>query len=188
MAEDRAGKDRVYTKWKPPKNKLTQEIQRRKSGKRKSVVADTAVERERSTKVDTAMTAVSAGPGKSASQIYFYDWSDNYRRVIKELKAAEADRLRSESVSSLSSLDSCKCLVSSVSVPSCVLTASKVKMNRKFGVSKRPSVISGSEKVKSQEKSPPKKELQKSTPKIAKEYIDTRWPKVKIFYAMKSFI
>ena len=25
---------------------------------------------------------------------------------------------------------------------------------------------------------PPKKELQKSTPKIAKEYIDTRWPKV----------
>ena len=61
-------------------------------------------------------------------------------------------------------------------------------MNRKFGVSKRPSVISGSEKVKSQEKSPPKKELQKSTPKIAKEYIDTRWPKVKIFYAMKSFI
>ena len=25
------------------------------------------------------MTAVSAGPGKSASQIYFYDWSDNYR-------------------------------------------------------------------------------------------------------------
>ena len=112
VSEDKAGKDRVYTKWKPPKNKLTQEIQRRKSGKRKSVVADTAVERERSTKVDTAMTAVSAGPGKSASQIYFYDWSDNYRRVIKELKAAEADRLRSESVSSLSSLDSCKCLVS----------------------------------------------------------------------------
>ena len=33
--------------------------------------------------VDTAMTAVSAGPGKSASQIFFYDWSDNYRRVIK---------------------------------------------------------------------------------------------------------
>ena len=29
------------------------------------------------------MTAVSAGPGKSASQIFFYDWSDNYRRVIK---------------------------------------------------------------------------------------------------------
>ena len=25
---------------------------------------------------------------------------------------------------------------------------------------------------------PPKKELQKSTPKIAKEFIDTRWPKV----------
>ena len=27
------------------------------------------------------MTAVSAGPGKSASQIYFYDWSENYRKV-----------------------------------------------------------------------------------------------------------
>ena len=25
---------------------------------------------------------------------------------------------------------------------------------------------------------PAKKELQKSTPKIAKEYIDTKWPKV----------
>ena len=33
----------------------------------------------RQSKVDSAMTAVSAGPGKSASQIYFYDWSDNYR-------------------------------------------------------------------------------------------------------------
>ena len=70
----------------------------------------------RSSKVDTAMTAVSAGPGKSASQIYFYDWSDNYRRVIKELKAAEAQKVRSGSVSSLSvsnmsshsSLDSCE--------------------------------------------------------------------------------
>ena len=56
-----------------------------------------------------------------------------------------------------------------------------MKINRKFGVSKRPSVISGSEKVKPQEKiAAPKKELQKSTPKIAKEYIDTRWPKVNI--------
>ena len=60
------------------------------------------------------MTAVSAGPGKSASQIYFYDWSDNYRRVIKELKAAEAQKVRSGSVSSFSnisshsSLDSCE--------------------------------------------------------------------------------
>lgn len=106
VGEDRAGKDRTYTKWKPPKNKLTQEIQRRKSGKRKSVMADTAM--ERSSKVDTAMTAVRAGPGKSASQIYFYDWSDNYRRVIKELKAAEAQKIRTESVSSQSSVDSCK--------------------------------------------------------------------------------
>ena len=68
----------------------------------------------RANKVDTAMTAVSAGPGKSASQIYFYDWSDNYRRVIKELKAAEAQKVRSGSVSSFSnisshsSLDSCE--------------------------------------------------------------------------------
>ena len=68
----------------------------------------------RASKVDTAMTAVSAGPGKSASQIYFYDWSDNYRRVIKELKAAEAEKVRSGSVSSFSnisshsSLDSCE--------------------------------------------------------------------------------
>ena len=31
--------------------------------------------------MDSAMTAVSAGPGKSASQIYFYDWSENYRQV-----------------------------------------------------------------------------------------------------------
>ena len=46
VTEDKAGKDRVYTKWKPPKNKLTQEIQRKKSAKRKSVVAaDTTVER-----------------------------------------------------------------------------------------------------------------------------------------------
>lgn len=33
----------------------------------------------RQSKVDSAMTAVTAGPGKSASQIYFYDWSENYR-------------------------------------------------------------------------------------------------------------
>ena len=46
VTEDKAGKDRVYTKWKPPKNKLTQEIQRKKSAKRKSVpTADTTVER-----------------------------------------------------------------------------------------------------------------------------------------------
>ena len=32
------------------------------------------------------MTAVSAGPGKSASQIYFYDWSDNYRKVSLHIK------------------------------------------------------------------------------------------------------
>ena len=57
-----------------------------------------------------------------------------------------------------------------------------MKINRKLGVSKRPSVISGSDKTKPAEKpaAPVKKELQKSTPKIAKEYIDTRWPKVKV--------
>ena len=88
VVEDKTGKVRVYTKWKPPKNKLTQEIQRKKTGKRKSLVPETLQERRQS-KVDTAMTAVSAGPGKSASQIFFYDWSDNYRRVIKEMKAQE---------------------------------------------------------------------------------------------------
>lgn len=93
--EDKTGKDRVYTKWKPPRNKLTQEIQRKKGAKRKSVVSDSSVDRlkaarismislmldilRRQSKVDSAMTAVSAGPGRSASQIYFYDWSDNYR-------------------------------------------------------------------------------------------------------------
>ena len=64
--------------------------------------------------------------------------------------------------------------------PPTVFIASKLKISREFRVSKRPSVI-GPEKMKSHEKpSPPKKELQKSTPKIAKEYIDTRWPKVVI--------
>ena len=43
----------------------------------------TSVDIDKMFQVDTAMTAVSAGPGKSASQIFFYDWSDNYRRVIK---------------------------------------------------------------------------------------------------------
>ena len=140
----------------------------------------------RTSKVDTAMTAVSAGPGKSASQIYFYDWSDNYRRVIKELKAAEAQKVRSGSVSSASnisshsSLDSCK-FRANIPSNNQVSSASKLKINRKLGVSKRPSVMSGSEKTKPAEKPAPpvKKELQKSTPKIAKEYIDTRWPKVK---------
>ena len=88
VTEDKTAKGRVYTKWKPPKNKLTQEIQRKKSGKRKSVVSESTDERRQS-KVDSAMTAVSAGAGKSASQIFFYDWSDNYRRVIKEMKAQE---------------------------------------------------------------------------------------------------
>ena len=136
------------------------------------------------------MTAVSAGPGKSASQIYFYDWSDNYRRVIKELKAAEAQKVRSGSVSSFSnisshsSLDSCEFRTYFPSNNNHVFSASKLKMNRKLGVSKRPSVISGAEKTKSGGEKPAgppvKKELQKSTPKIAKEYIDTRWPKVKL--------
>ena len=134
------------------------------------------------------MTAVSAGPGKSASQIYFYDWSDNYRRVIKELKAAEAQKVRSGSVSSLSvsnmsshsSLDSCESIAEFPS-NNPIFSASKLKINRKLGVSKRPSVISGSEKKPAEKPGAPvKKELQKSTPKIAKEYIDTRWPKVKV--------
>ena len=103
VTEDKNGKDRVYTKWKPPKNKLTQEIQRKKSGKRKSVVSELTDERRQS-KVDSAMTAVSAGAGKSASQIFFYDWSDNYRRVIKEMKAQkEQEEKKAASVDSYSS-------------------------------------------------------------------------------------
>ena len=107
VVEDKSGKDRVYTKWKPPKNKLTQEIQRKKTGKRKSLVPETPQDRVVS-KVDTAMTAVSAGPGKSASQIFFYDWSDNYRRVIKEMKAQEAlqGKLGTGSVSGESNMSS----------------------------------------------------------------------------------
>ena len=89
VVEDKSAKDRVYTKWKPPKNKLTQEIQRKKTAKRKSLVPEASPD-TRQSKMDTAMTAVSAGPGKSASQIFFYDWSENYRRVIKEMKAQEA--------------------------------------------------------------------------------------------------
>ena len=108
VTEDKTGKDRVYIKWKPPKNKLTQEITRKKSGKRKSLVPELAEERRQS-RVDSAMTAVSAGAGKSASQIFFYDWSDNYRRVIKEMKAqkelVEVERKRG-SVSGESNLSS----------------------------------------------------------------------------------
>ena len=90
VEESKVGKERSYIKWKPTKNKLTKEIQRKKSsGKRKSLSSDLS-EEKRAVKVDTAMTAVSAGPGKSASQIFFYDWSDNYRRVIKEIKAQKA--------------------------------------------------------------------------------------------------
>ena len=104
MAEDKTGKDRVYLKWKPPKNKLTQEIQRKKSGKRKSLIPDVSDERRQS-RVDSAMTAVSAGAGKSASQIFFYDWSDNYRRVIKEMKAQkELEERKNGSVSGDSNL------------------------------------------------------------------------------------
>ena len=108
VAEDKTGKDRVYIKWKPPKNKLTQEIQRKKSGKRKSLVPDASDER-RASRVDSAMTAVSAGAGKSASQIFFYDWSDNYRRVIKEMKAQkelELEERKNGSVSGDSNLSS----------------------------------------------------------------------------------
>ena len=42
VVEDKTGKDRVYTKWKPPRNKLTQEIQRKKGAKRKSVVSESS--------------------------------------------------------------------------------------------------------------------------------------------------
>ena len=106
VAEDKTGKDRVYIKWKPPKNKLTQEIQRKKSGKGKSLVPDSMDER-RASRVDSAMTAVSAGAGKSASQIFFYDWSDNYRRVIKEMKAQkDLEERKNGSVSDDSNLSS----------------------------------------------------------------------------------
>jgi len=91
VVEEKTAKDRTYIKWKPPKNKLTQEIHRKKSGKRKSVVSEVSEER-RISRVDSAMTAVSAGAGKSASQIFFYDWSDNYRRVVKEMKAQKAEK------------------------------------------------------------------------------------------------
>ena len=39
VTEDKAGKERVYTKWKPPKNKLTQEIHVSKKS-RKSCFVD----------------------------------------------------------------------------------------------------------------------------------------------------
>ena len=42
VVEDKTGKDRVYTKWKPPRNKLTQEIQRKKGAERKSVVSESS--------------------------------------------------------------------------------------------------------------------------------------------------
>ena len=45
VVEDKTGQDRVYTKWKPPRNKLTQEIQRKKGAKRKSIVPDASVDR-----------------------------------------------------------------------------------------------------------------------------------------------
>jgi len=177
VVEDKTGKDRVYTKWKPPRNKLTQEIQRKKGAKRKSIT-DSA-ETRRQSKVDSAMTAVSAGPGKSASQIYFYDWSDNYRRVIKELKAAEAQKTRSGSISTLSNF----------STQSSTESGTRPRGQRKYGTSKRPSILTGGtlEKPKATERAPPpKKELQKSTPKIAKEFIDNRWPK-NMFDNMSGF-
>ena len=59
------------------------------------------------------MTAVSAGAGKSASQIFFYDWSDNYRRVIKEMKAQkELEERKNGSVSGDSNLSSPSSLIS----------------------------------------------------------------------------
>ena len=50
---------------------------------------------------------------------------------------------------------------------------------RKYGTSKRPLIMQPVTGAQERTKTaPPKKELQKSTPKIAKEFIDTRWPKV----------
>ena len=50
----------------------------------------------------------------------------------------------------------------------------KHRGQRKYGTSKRPSIMQPATKPAA----PPKRELQKSTPKTAKEFIDTRWPKV----------
>ncbi|XP_023347413.1 uncharacterized protein LOC111716201 [Eurytemora carolleeae] len=84
VCEETGNKD-VYTKWKPPKNKLTQEIRRRKSIRQKGMQAAELERRE--SRLDTALTSVTAGQGKTSSQIFFYDWSENYRKVLKEMKS-----------------------------------------------------------------------------------------------------
>ena len=56
----------------------------------------------------------------------------------------------------------------------------KHRGQRKYGTSKRPSITQSATKPAA----PPKRELQKSTPKTAKEFIDTRWPKVVNFYSL----
>ena len=107
------------------------------------------------------------------------------RRVIKELKAAEAQKQKSGSMSSCSNLsdrsstDSTGMLQTLLSSLYNILdlfmnVGAKHRGQRKYGTSKRPSIMQPSTKPAA----PPKRELQKSTPKTAKEFIDTRWPKV----------
>ena len=128
-----------------------------------------------------------------------------FRRVIKELKAAEAQKPRSGSVSSFSNLsthssnDSAGKTVSNFSYEKYFyfsnfnrlkiklfskvmnILSAKSKGGRKYGTSRRPLILQGQEKSKPTERAPPpKKELQKTAPKLAKEFIDSRWPKVKI--------
>ena len=55
-----------------------------------------------------------------------------------------------------------------------IIVGAKHRGQRKYGTSKRPSIMQPATKPAA----PPKRELQKSTPKTAKEFIDTRWPKV----------
>ena len=55
-----------------------------------------------------------------------------------------------------------------------IKVGAKHRGQRKYGTSKRPSIMQPATKPAA----PPKRELQKSTPKTAKEFIDTRWPKV----------
>ena len=106
--------------------------------------------------------------------------------MIKELKAAEAQKTRSGSISTFSNVSTQSSTEDGkhfipTHPPMHFFTAAKAKFHRKLGTSKKPSasVLQGvHEKTKPEKSQPPKKELQKSTPKIAREYIDTKWPKV----------
>ena len=67
------------------------------------------------------------------------------------------------------------------------ILAAKSKGGRKYGTSRRPLILQVQEKSKPTERAPPpKKELQKTAPKLAKEFIDTRWPKVKIDFKNRN--